>query len=564
MSARHGLFIAAAAAGLAVLPLAASGAAAQTGGSALVTVGSPTTHFPQNKQNEPAVAIDPLDPLIAVAGANDEIDLAPCAGSSCPFTPGVGLSGVYFSTNGGTSWTQPTYTGWSARSGTPGVGSIGTLPGYFGAGLVSDGDPALAFGPVPVNGHFSWKNGVRLYYGNLVQNFPGTHTFAGFEGVAVSRTDNIAAAMSGDASAWQAPVIVTRQNSALFSDKDAVWADNAASSPFFGRVYACNIAFRSQEISPKALPEPVMVDVSADGGSTWAQHQVSSATNNIATGGRQDCALRTASNGVVYLMYHNFNISLHSDTVVQQLSFDGGATFTRPQIVAVIGQTGQFDPVQGRFTIDGVAGARTSSFPSFDIANGAPSGAGATNEILLTWSDARAGLNKDMAWLEESTNGGRSYSSPAAISEPGDRANQPAIAISPDGTAAWLTYNAYLQPWQATTASARLEQGVVRMATIGAKGAPGAFTTVLRGATGDARASSANSLTSEFLGDYNDIKASATGAVAVWNDVRRATDCPVIDAFRQSLLTSSPLAKPAPPTQCPDTFGNSDIFSGSF
>jgi hypothetical protein len=563
MSARRGLFITTAA--LVVLPLAASAAAAQTGGSALVTVGSRTTHFPQNKQNEPAVAIDPLDPAIAVAGANEEIDVAPCAGSSCPFTPGVGTSGVYFSTDGGARWTQPTYQGgWSARTGTPGIGPIGTLPGYLQAGLVSDGDPALAFGPRPVNGHFSWANGVRLYYGNLTANFPGAKAFSGFEAVAVSRTDNLAAAMANDASAWMAPVIVTRQNSALFSDKDAVWADNVASSPFFGRVYVCNIAFRSEEISPNSLAGPVMVDTSTDGGSTWVQRQVSQATNNIRTGGRQDCALRTDSHGVVYLMYHNFNVQLNSDTIVQQRSFDGGATFTRPQVIAVIGQTGQFDPVQARFTIDGVAGARTSSYPSFDIANGAPTGAGATNEIAVTWTDARAGLNKEQAFLETSTNGGRTYSAPVAISQAGDRANQPAIAITPDGTRLWLTYNAYLLPWQSTTSAARPELGVVRMAAIGAGGAAGTFTTVLRGATGDARGSSANNLTSEFLGDYNDIKATATSALAVWNDTRRAADCPAIDAYRQSLLTSTPLTKPAPPTACPATFGNSDIFSGSF
>ena len=108
MLLRRGLFAAVIAA--AIVPLVPSLASAQAGG-VLVTTGSPTSPFPQNKQNEPAVAIDPLNPNLVVAGANDEIDLAPCVGSSCPFTPGVGVSGVYFSTTGGASWSQPTYSG---------------------------------------------------------------------------------------------------------------------------------------------------------------------------------------------------------------------------------------------------------------------------------------------------------------------------------------------------------------------------------------------------------------------------------------------------------------------
>ena len=67
---------------------------------------------------------------------------------------------------------QPTYTGWSARTGTPQVGPIGTIPWYYESGLVSDGDPAVAFGPIPRNGEFSWSNGSRLYYANLSSNFP--------------------------------------------------------------------------------------------------------------------------------------------------------------------------------------------------------------------------------------------------------------------------------------------------------------------------------------------------------------------------------------------------------
>ena len=132
----------------------------------LVNVGSQsaTTPFPQNKQNEPAIAVNPNHPSVLAAGSNDEIDEPPCAGNDCPFVQGIGNSGIYFSFDGGHSWTQPTYQGFSGRSGTLGTGDIGTLPHYDTAGLVSDGDPGVAFGPRPnAPRNFIRNSGSRLY-----------------------------------------------------------------------------------------------------------------------------------------------------------------------------------------------------------------------------------------------------------------------------------------------------------------------------------------------------------------------------------------------------------------
>jgi hypothetical protein len=547
-----------------------------------VTIGSPFTPFSQNKQNEPAVAIDANHPSVLVAGANDNIDMEACnAGTdnTCPFTPGVGGSGVYFSFDSGTTWTQPTYTGLSARgcTGAPGpsdppctptAGPIGTLPNYAENGLVSDGDPAVAFGPAPGSGGFSWANGSRLYYANLTSNVAATRTdqaFKGFEAIAVSRTDNPSAAAAGDARAWKAPVLVSRQSSTTFSDKEQVWADNASSSPFFGNVYVCWASFRGQE-KGNAAPAPLIVAVSGDGGDTWTQHQITPAANNGQRNPLDGCTVRTDSRGTAYVFGVGTSVTGgRAPFEFMSRSTNGGANWSQPQAVAgPVQQPGVLDPVQGRPVIDGVAGARSdlAPAPSVDIANGAPTGADATDRIVMSYVSGT--LAAPHVFFTESTDRGATWAPPRTAETAGDRGFYAAPAISPNGTDVYVVYNAFTTEFQPTTATPRALVGVVKHADTAGTLPTGAFTTLNRGATGDPRASSANALTDEFLGDYVYAAATRAYGAAVWNDTRNGANCPAIDAWRQALQNGQSPPAPAPQQACPERFGNSDIFGGTF
>src|SRR3989454_7807610 len=91
---------------MAALVVSATGASAQT--SSRVSSGSPSSHTPQNHQNEPAVALDANAPSILVAGSNDFVDEQACprplAGQPCTRldpAPRGGGSGGHFSFQSG-------------------------------------------------------------------------------------------------------------------------------------------------------------------------------------------------------------------------------------------------------------------------------------------------------------------------------------------------------------------------------------------------------------------------------------------------------------------------------
>jgi len=245
--------------------------------------------FPQNKQNEPAIAQNPTNAMNLVAGANDEIDEPPCTATGCPFVGNVGLSGIYISTNGGASWKQFSAPAGGANSASFNGGKIHTLPGFaklagqLGVpGLASDGDPTIAFN----------RDGV-VYYGSL----------AGVRGVATNSELLTVSRSTDGGNTWSDPVLATdRTNPVDFNDKINLWVDRSAGSPFKGTVYVSWTLFRGGP----GKAEPIMVARSTDGGKTFSPaQQVTPAHNNNSIGGRQGSAIRTAPNGDVYVFFES-------------------------------------------------------------------------------------------------------------------------------------------------------------------------------------------------------------------------------------------------------------------
>jgi hypothetical protein len=534
------------------------------------------------------VAIDAHNPNFVVAGAIDHGDQQPCPRTlaieeaTCEIDNGVGVSGVYFSFDRGQHWTQPAYTGLTARDcGSespcdPHVGPIGRVPWYYENGLVDAGDPAVAIGPRPVNGRFSWANGARVYYSNNAADLSdfsgsGAGAFRGYQAVAVSRLDNPTPARVARQSSWMPPVVVDqRQATTTFDDKDQIWADNAASSPFFGRVYECNDDFRSNG-GGHGFPEAPMVSVSADGGDTWTTRQVTSADangNGQNLWGRVGCTIRTDSNGVAYLFDNRVENPTLSPApqgeIVMQKSYDGGKKWTSPSVVQRTTYSPYVDPLSGRFVIDGYTGARTddSGDPSLDVANGAPTGTDATNRIVLAWSDTGVNSSRQGAMVTSSTDRGNTWNTPTRVSASGDRPLFTAAAISPSGDRAYVVYEAVTSPWRGSdVTSPRHYHGVFRSAPVGLSGL-GSWTTVYNGPSGDLRATfPGHRLREERVGDYIYAAASRNYGVGVWIDARNAAVCPAIQDWRgNSLAAGAPvIPAPWPLADCPPTFGNTDV-----
>jgi hypothetical protein len=480
--------------------------------------------FPQNKQNEPAIAQNPTNSLNLIAGANDEIDLPACTASGCPFVGNVGLSGVYVSGDGGLSWNQFSAPSGGDNTATFNGTSIHTLPGFAKlarqlgiSNLASDGDPTIAFS----------LDGIA-YYGSL----------AGVRGV-VSNSELLTVSSSSDGGqTWSNPVLATnRTNPVDFNDKINLWVDRSATSPFKGTVYVSWTLFQGGP----GRAEPIMLSRSTDGGRTFSPaQQVTPAHNNNSIGGRQGSATRTAPNGDVYVFFESGTQINGAKTSAQMFvkSTDGGVHFGTQAVASAVVDIP--DPLPG-------SSFRNDSFPSVDI--------GPTGNVYVAWTDFRNGRGQVM--LTSSSDGGATWTAASvALDVPGRSAFFPGVAASPNGQ----TVSVATEALDAKSAGTAPGAGIVHYDTYFAKSVGGgAFSTPLKlsSQTSDPDGSSTNGLTAQFLGDYNTLISDDHHAWFIWTDARAATPCAAVDAFRARTA-------PAPnvPLSCAGTFGNTDIFVG--
>ena len=449
---------------------------------------------------------EPGQPAILAAGANDNIDMEACnAGDdrTCPFTPGVGVSGVQFSTDGGRTWTQPTYTG-LLGTGDPELpgparpraraprratdtgcvpdpaGPIGTLPNYFENGLVSNGDPELVFGPVPdADGDFSLGNGQRLYYANIATKFPGRQGFSGAGAIAVSRTDDIAGRhrrrqrrMDGPGHRHPAELgAVQRQGATLGRQRRVEPALRQRlrlqrGLPRYGGLRAGPLrelerrrrhvdgpgsSRRQRTTARRAAARAARSAPTATASCTWSGTAPTSGPVRMCSSRRARSTAEPTSSG------HGRSCSRRRHRPV------------RPGAGSVHDRRHRRGPNQH------VPEHRHRQRRPLRCRRHGPD----PDHLVRR----PAGTNNERAFVITSTNGGDSPTPrPINANDGADRANFPAIAISPDGTDAWLVYNAWLDPWRNDTTSPRRVLGVVRHAEVDADtGAIGAWTTLLRG-----------------------------------------------------------------------------------
>lgn len=282
--------------------------AIQACGSDATTPGPSGDDGGNRQQNEPTVAINPTNPNLIVAGANDYCTVA---------TFGDAWMGFYVSTDAGATWKNSLNPGYPTDTSAAGMASP-----VFQRGFAS-GDPVMG-----------WDREGRLFYGGIA--FDRSELNAAGTAILHVNGDVIVSTWQVDASkplgmAYLRTVIVLPGTPSanffgLFNDKPSLKVDAWPASPHQGNVYFAWTLFNG------AGQDKIVFSRSTDHGVTFSAPSVIS--KGVANAQGTDIAV--APDGTVYVAWRQFAFPASGvgNAIVFVKSTDGGATFSAPRRIS--------------------------------------------------------------------------------------------------------------------------------------------------------------------------------------------------------------------------------------
>ena len=417
-------------------------------------------HTQPANQNEMSVAINPVNPLNMVAGANDY---------GCNSLYEDAWAGYYYTFDGGKSWDSgciPGYPGDSSQEGLP-------LQSYYGAG-----DPVLV---VDSNG--------RFYYA----------------GIAFSRSpvapSDIFVALSDDGGRTFGDIeIVSPPGSGMaviFQDKEWIHVD-----PFNDNVYIAWAQFENY------LRSRIMFSRSTNGGANWeAPYAISGWFDGQQQ--HQGTALAVDGNGYLHVTWIDYAAS----SIVLKTSRDGGDSFEGVLTTAM--------PILEVVPIPYNPPGKTFRTPTLPQMAADHSGGASDGSVYVIWNDNREGDPDIM--LGYSRDNGLSWDGPFRINEDpagNDEAWQffPTVTVTRTGEV-WVAYytTEYSDPAKDYLLDIKYAYSHdggqtfthLRVTNQSFDGEAGGGSIIGENTQGDA-----------FIGDYIEIDSGPEYVYAVWCDTR--------------------------------------------
>jgi hypothetical protein len=436
-------------------------------------------------QNEPSVAVDPLNPMVMVAGSNDY-----CA--EIENGSGNVWAGYYRSTDGGGTWSNSLVPGYPDDESPAGTSS----PTH--GSCAAAGDPTQSFDGA---GH--------LYYGficfNRAKPTNGSIYVARYndDGPTYVRTVRVE---RGTPSVW-----------GLFQDKINIAADQSTGAPTSGNVYVAWARYSGQ-----ATNTFIFFTRSTDGGRTFSKPV--RLTEGQAEEQFADIAI--GPQGAVYVTYREIAHQKSTENRIRIVrSTDGGQSFSLPRTVASIDP---FDSTDygpdtcgdGPFACDsGLTYARFSSLSAVAV-----DGQG----VHIVWS-ARNAAGQAKIFARNSPDG-LTWTDPAAQLDTVATGHQffPDIATGA-GTLSVVFQDSRFDPAYSKdlppgdTAVGANSGDVVH--TFVASSANGGVSWSESQVTGEDDGTNPNwevrgGMRSPFFGDYNYASTAGTTSASVWADTR--------------------------------------------